>query len=153
MPKSRLVKLNDYALLELTYEESTINTDSSGFTIIDNTIQAYLQVLNDNNSSKATGNVLDRSSVQIGTNQWVRTEQDVAIPYLSTDQRFDVTSLATEAPLLQWNVTYDRVRVHILLDTRLLHRAVLFLRLRIQRQTERRTPGFLWRRMLTETIT
>lgn len=114
MPKSRLVKLNDYALLELTYEETTINTDSSGFTIIDNTIQSYLQVLNDNNSSKATGNVLDRSSVQLGTNQWVRTEQDVAIPYLSTDQRFDVTSLATEAPLLQWNVTYDRVRVHIL---------------------------------------
>lgn len=46
MPKSRLVKLNDYALLELTYEETTINTDSSGFTIVDNTIQQYLQVLN-----------------------------------------------------------------------------------------------------------
>jgi hypothetical protein len=114
MPKSRLVKLNDYALLELTYEETTINTDSSGFTIIDNTIQGYLQVLNDNNSERATGNVLDRSSVQIGTNQWVRTEQDVAIPYLSTDSRFEVTSLATEAPLLQWNVTYDSVKVHIL---------------------------------------
>lgn len=114
MPKSRLVKLNDYALLELTYEETTINTDSSGFTIIDNTIQEYLQVLNDNSSGPATGNVLDRSSVQIGTNQWVRTEQDVAIPYLSTDQRFDVTSLSAEAPLLQWNVTYDLVRVHIL---------------------------------------
>jgi len=114
MPKSRLVKLNDYALLELTYEETTINTDSTGFTIIDNTIQSYLQVLNDNNSELATGNVLDRSSVQLGTNQWVRTEQDVAIPYLSTDQRFDVTDLATEAPALQWNVTYDMVRVHIL---------------------------------------
>lgn len=114
MPKSRLVKLNDYALLELTYEETTINTDSSGFTIVDNTIQQYLQVLNDNGSAKATGNVLDRSSAQIGTNQWVRTEQDVAIPYLSTDQRFIVTDLATEAPSLQWNVTYDRVRVHIL---------------------------------------
>lgn len=114
MPKSRLVKLNDYALLELTYEETTINTDSTGFTIIDNTIQSYLQVLNDNNSELATGNVLDRSSVQLGTNQWVRTEQDVAIPYLSTDQRFDVTNLSTEAPALQWNVTYDMVRVHIL---------------------------------------
>lgn len=114
MPKSRLVKINDYALLEITYEDKVINTNSSSFTLIDNTIQSYLQVLNDNGSESATGNVLDRSSVQIGTNQWARTEQDVPIPYLSTDARFDVTTLATVAPALQWNVTYDKVRVHII---------------------------------------
>lgn len=114
MPKSRLVKLNDYALLELFYESDTLNTNSVGFTIINNTIQDYLQVLNNNNSELASGNVLDRSSVQLGANQWVRTEQDVAIPYLSTDPRFEVTSLLAEAPSLQWNVTYDTVRVHIL---------------------------------------
>ena len=114
MPKSRLVKINDYALLEITYEHTTINTSSSGFTIIDNTIQGYTQVLNDNNSELSTGNVLDRSSVQLGANQWVRTEQDVPIPYLSTDQRFEVSSLSEDAPTQQWNVTYDRVRVHIL---------------------------------------
>lgn len=114
MPKSRLVKLNDYALLELTYEDATINSKSSGFTIITNTIQQYLQVANDNNSERSTGNVLDRSSVQLGNNQWVRTDQSVPVPYLNTDARFEVTSLSTEAPLLQWNVTYDSVRVHIL---------------------------------------
>jgi hypothetical protein len=114
MPKSRLVKINDYALLEITYEHTTINTESSGFTIINNTIQQYTEVLNDNRSAKATGNVLDRSSVQLGANQWVRTEQDVPIPYLNTDQRFEVTSLSQEIPTQQWNVTYDRIRVHIL---------------------------------------
>lgn len=114
MPKSRLVKITDYALLEITYEETTINTNSSGFTIVNNTIQEYLQVLNDNNSERATGNVLDRSSVQIGANQWVRTEQDVPVPYLNTDPRFEVSSLKDSAPSLQWNVTYDSVRVHIL---------------------------------------
>lgn len=114
MPKSRLVKINDYALIEITYEDKTINTNDVGFTIVNNTVQQYLQVLNDNKSELATGNVLDRSSVQIGTNQWVRTEQDVPIPYLSTDPRFEVTSLKDEAPALKWNVTYDRVRVHIL---------------------------------------
>jgi hypothetical protein len=114
MPKSRLVKINDYALIEITYEDKTLNTNDVGFTLVNNTIQEYLQVLNDNRSELSTGNVLDRSSVQIGTNQWVRTEQDVPIPYLSTDPRFEVTSLKDEAPFLQWNVTYDRVRVHIL---------------------------------------
>lgn len=114
MPKSRLVKINDYALLEITYEDRTINTENSGFTIINNTIQGYLQVLNDNNSELSTGNVLDRSSAQIGANQWVRTEQDIPIPYLGTDQRFVVTDLSDDAPSLQWDVTYDTVRVHIL---------------------------------------
>jgi hypothetical protein len=114
MPKSRLVKINDYALIEITYEDKALNTNDIGFTLVNNTIQGYLQVLNDNRSELSTGNVLDRSSVQIGTNQWVRTEQDVPIPYLSTDPRFEVTSLRNEAPTLQWNVTYDRIRVHIL---------------------------------------
>ena len=114
MAKSRLIKINDYALLELTYEESVLNTSTSGFNIINNTIQEYLEVLNTNGSASTTGNVLDRSSVQLGTNQWVRTEQDVAIPYLTTDERFEVSTLSSEAPLLQWNVTYDKIRLHIL---------------------------------------
>lgn len=114
MAKSRLIQINNYALLEMTYEETTINTSKSSFNIIDNTIQEYYQFLNVNGSASATGNVLDRSSVQLGGNQWVRTEQDIPIPYLTTDERFDVTPLSTAAPGLQWPVTYDKVRVHIL---------------------------------------
>lgn len=115
MPKSRLLKITDYALIELIYSDSSANTSKYGFKIVDSSIEQHRSFFNDDNSSSITGNVLDRSSVQLGARQWVRTELDIPIRYLPTDARFTVNELKDVIELGQkWDVSYDTVRVHIL---------------------------------------
>lgn len=115
MPKSRLLKITDYALIEIIYSDDSANSSKYGFKIVDNSIEQYRSFFNSDASSSKTGNVLDRSSVQLGSRQWVRTEQDIPIRYLPTDSRFTVNDLSEVIEAgQQWEVSYDTIRVHIL---------------------------------------
>lgn len=111
---SRLIQINDWALLEFDYLTDVISTSDSNFYVINNKYKNYNQIISEDSSYKLTGNVLDYSVSQLGNRKFVAQDRDIATPYLEFDSvnlpKTEIKNLTN----LNWNVKYDTVRLHIL---------------------------------------
>jgi hypothetical protein len=115
---SRFVQLTDFILLEYIYTSlalpEEINTSVAGFNKIENGYFDNNQILNKNNAVDKTGNVLDRSVVQIDGTRFAHLDPERVTQYLDTDP---MLTNVIDLPIVftpNIEVPYDTVKFHFL---------------------------------------
>ncbi len=108
----RFVQLNDYILLSFEYT-SPVSPDylNYSFTRIVNTeMDGVIQLLNTDDATDATGNVQERSALQISSGKYVDLDKDQLPTYINYSESLGniTTSSVTAA-----NTPYDRVRFYL----------------------------------------
>ena len=119
---SKFLSLSPYLLMEYRYQAqpepehypTTYGLNSVGFEKITNGYFNTVQILNNQDSDQITGNVRDKSSVQISTNIFVKLDVDRLLQYLDYDHKLTpVSELPINFPS-NLDVYYDTVRYHFL---------------------------------------
>lgn len=120
---SKFFSLAPYLLLEYRYGSEpnpefypvSFGTSAVGFEKITNGyLNGAVQIFNRNQDDLTTGNVKDKSSVQISQNTFVRLDIDRSIQYLDYDDKLtNIFNLPIEFES-NLNVYYDTVRYHFL---------------------------------------
>lgn len=113
---SKFVQLNDFILLEYEYEDlgnpSYISTQNAGFSkLINGHLNNQIQILNTDASIDLTGNVRDRSVVQIADNKYAHLDIDLPLNYINYDAQLTHSNITFAPNIL---IPYDRIIIHIL---------------------------------------
>ena len=115
---SKFVQLTEYILLEYVYTSLTspdqASTSVDGFNKIENSYFGTNQILNKNSSTDSTGNVLDRSVVQINNTTFAHLDIDRINQYLDLDSQL---TNVNDLPIVfspNIPVPYDTVKYHFL---------------------------------------
>lgn len=120
---SKFFSLAPYLLMEYRYgsqpnpEYHPVNFGNSavGFEKITNGyLNGAVQILNRNEDAQITGNVKDKSSVQISQNTFVRLDIDRSVQYLDYDDKLTNTLNLDVSFESNLNVYYDTIRYHFL---------------------------------------
>ena len=99
-------------LLEYAYGNSDIiASSSSSFRKLQNAYDGSILIVNDNDSTSATGNVVDYSLVGIDSGRLASLDNDNAYFYPDQDPNITVTDVVPSPTL---NVEYDTVKLHLL---------------------------------------
>lgn len=108
----RFVQLTDFILLEYRYANPvTPDTFNYSFTkIVNNHMGGIVQLMNVDAAIDDTGNVQERSAVQISSGKYTDTDKDQIPTFLTYDQSLGniITSIVTGS-----NTPYDSLRFHI----------------------------------------
>ena len=120
---SKFFSLAPYLLMEYRYgsqptpeyHPTTFGPSVVGFEkIVNGYFNGAVQIINNNDSTSITGNVRDRSGVQISQNVFVRTDIDRLVQYLDYDNKLTPTSNLTVNFPVNLDIYYDTIRYHFL---------------------------------------
>ena len=120
---SKFFSLAPYLLMEYRYGSQpdpefhpvSFGAAAVGFEKITNGyLNGAVQILNRNEDAQITGNVKDKSSVQISQNTFVRLDIDRSVQYLDYDDKLTNISNLPVSFETNLNVYYDTVRYHFL---------------------------------------
>lgn len=105
---SRFVQLNEFILLEYMYTDP-VTPDQQSYNVlrIDNGHTGKIQIMNVDAATDDTGNVQERSVVQISNGEYADLDKDQVPSYLTYDTDLDVTTISAS------NLSYDKVRFHL----------------------------------------
>ena len=86
---SKFVQLNSYALLQYEYNSAVISTNDCNFLKIRNAYSGTISYVNYNSVEwnkprDLTGNILDRTVLQVGENTWAHLDTDKPVTYYET---------------------------------------------------------------------
>ena len=104
-------RLSPHLMLEYQYGSKNFNTSSVKFRKIINEYEGFNTIVNDNDSTKITTNVVDNTVVEIEKGKYALLDNDSAYFYPDTDPNITVEDVVTP---IDFDTDYDRVRVHIL---------------------------------------
>jgi hypothetical protein len=104
-------RLSPYLLLEYQYGIEHLNTSTTKFRKIINGHNGFNTIVNDNDSTKMTSNVVDNTVVEIEQDKYALLDRDSAFFYPNIDPKVSLEDIITP---VNYDVKYDRVRVHIL---------------------------------------
>jgi len=111
MTSSTIYNINDYLLLEFIHNGGgVISSSNVGFKRIRNKYNGDITITNDDAALRKTGNIIDFTVVDVETNK-VLLDKDTGYYYPELDPNIVVENIAVPPGL---NVTYDKVRMHIL---------------------------------------
>ena len=120
---SKFFSLAPYLLMEYRYGSQpnpefhpvSFGASAVGFEKITNGyLKGAVQILNRDQDAETTGNVRDRSSVQISQNTFVRLDIDRSLQYLDYDDKLTNVSNLPVSFESNLNIYYDTVRYHFL---------------------------------------
>lgn len=108
----RFVQLTPYILLEYGYT-SPVTPDYFNYSftrVVNNHMGGIVQLLNQDSAIDDTGNVRERSAVQVGSGTFVDTDKDQVPDWLTYDQSLgNIATSVVAGP----NVPYDTLKFHI----------------------------------------
>lgn len=120
---SKFFSLSPYLLMEYRYgvqpnpeyHPVIFGTSVVGFEkIVNGYFNNAVQITNRNEDTETTGNVRDRSSVQISQNTFVKLDIDRLVQYLDYDDKLTDTSNLSVSFDTNLNAYYDTIRYHFL---------------------------------------
>lgn len=115
---SKFVQLKEYLLLEFTYtslvDPDKINTSNYGWSKIDNGYFNTSQIFNSDNAETITGNVQDRSVVQISNNTFAHLDIDRINNYLNIDSNLTNKNDIPISFSPNLDIPYDTIKFHFL---------------------------------------
>lgn len=104
-------RLSPHLILEYQYASKNWNTNDVKFRKIRNGHDGTDTIVNDNDSIKITTNVVDNTVVEIDNGKYALLDNDAAYFYPNVDDKISIEDVVTP---IQYDVDYDRVRIHIL---------------------------------------
>lgn len=108
----RFVQLNEFCLLEFQYSSTNPISPPLNITRVVN-FSGDIQLLNPDSAIDITGNVQERSALQISSGQFVDLDKDQVPTFLQYQTSLgNITTSTISGPAIT-NVTYDRVLVHL----------------------------------------
>ncbi len=112
MNGSTFISLAEFALLEYRYSTDVSTISDYGFVKVSNKSQDINLYVNENKTAFFTKNVLDYSSIRLGSGiSYGSLDQDRTLKLYDIDTNIELTSLSIPSAL---SLEYDTVRLHIL---------------------------------------
>jgi len=104
-------RLSPYFMLEYQYNSNNWNTASTKFRKIENGHEGFNTIVNDNDSTKITSNVVDNTVVEIENGKYALLDNDSAYFYPNVDSEVAVEDIITP---INYDTDYDRIRIHMM---------------------------------------
>jgi len=104
-------RLSPYFMLEYQYNSNNWNTSDVKFRKIINEHEGFDTIVNDNDSTKITSNVVDNTVVEIEHGKYALLDNDSAYFYLNVDPKVTIEDIITP---INYDAGYDRIRIHMM---------------------------------------